>query len=145
MLNIDDIDGYNPPDPKIASEIGVELMYPTVQGKFFIRAKFAGRANPAFKIAQEAFALTEASLAKTGGNKDTDESMRRHVALWHDTLIVSWNTSIKLKGKKIESTRDNFISLLSSDLYAPVFICLIGDSSKTELFQQEAEKETVKN
>ena len=145
MLNIDDIDGYEPPDPKIASEIGVEFSYDTEQGQFFIRAKFAGRANPQFKAASEKFAVREAIREKTGGTKNKDDTMMRYVGLWFDTLVVSWNTSIKLSGKKIESTRDNFIALLSSDLYATTFLAFMGDVANSELFQQEAEKETVKN
>ena len=142
MMNID---GYVPADPKTATEIGVELEYTTNYGQFFIRTKSSGSLNTGFQKAAEKLATRRSIREKTGYKPSAIESLKETLGIWHDEVIISWNTTVKADGKKIEPSRDTFIELFSMEVFLGVFSQLATDAGDLSLFTKEAEAAAAKN
>jgi hypothetical protein len=66
--------------------------------------------------------------------------------LWYDNIVVSWDCDVvDAKGKAFEPTRENFIGLLSLDVFVGVFLALQNDCGSYAKFNKKAEAEAVKN
>ncbi len=139
------IDGYIPPDPHIATEVGVELEYSTKFGKVHIRARSTGKDNTEFRKAAEKLNRRREIQAKTGYSPPAEELLFDTLGLWHDTVVMSWTTTIQSGGKEIKPSRDSFIALLSSDPLLPIFSMLVDDCADASNFTKQADEDAAKN
>ena len=139
------IDGYTPPDPKFALETGVEFKYPTDYGDFWILAKSSGRENVDFQKAAEALEHRRSIQAKTGYKPGVEARAAETVDIWFDHVIIDWSTTVKSGGKKIEPTKENFIEIMTDDLFINVFLALTTDCASAANFVAEVEEDTKKN
>lgn len=139
------IDGYEPADPEVAIEIGVELEFETEFGSFNFRAKSTGRDNVGFKIASEKLANIRAVREKTGFKQDTTAGLKETLAIWYDHVILNWATTVKSDGKPVKNTRDNFLEVLAMAPFVAVFIELTKECENESNFVKQAEAEAVKN
>lgn len=148
------IEGYTPPDAEIQTKVGIKLIYTvkldSTSETFEFHVLSAGRANTALKIAADKKANVRA-LSKQTGVSDGDEgsdiaTVRDAVELLHDHVVLSWSTTLKLKGQKnpIKPTRDNFIALLTMEKFEGVFVKLTADTTDLSKFTKEVEEEDAK-
>ena len=144
-MKLEDIDGYVPADEKVAAEIGIELKYRTRYGEFNIRALSTGKHNVAFKKAAEKLNKRRQIQAKTGFVADSVDAVRDTLEVWHDTVVVSWTTTVKIDGKKIKPSKEAFVDLLSMEAFLGVFTALVEDCGEASNFSKAAEDETAGN
>jgi len=130
------IDGYVPPDPAIAQQQGVDFVYEMDWGTINIRSKSLNlRGNPQFAMAFKTHS-DWMERRKNLSNKVSDkEAEGRFLGIMYDHGVIAWSTTIKSDGKAIESTRQNFIDLLSSDACSKVALVYFQDASDDANFR----------
>lgn len=138
------IDGYSPPDPAIAQEQGVEFLYELPFGSITIRSKMAGRENTKFRLAMQNHQQW-AERRKNLGNSVDKAAEEKFTALVHDTLVLSWSTTIKSDGKEIAPTRENFVSLMTSQACSKVLSIYLSDAGDEEHFRALTAEEVSEN
>lgn len=139
------IDGYTPVNPKVASEIGVELEYPTKQGKFNIRAKMAGDENSQYEKAMAKYNVEVALRKKAGIELNAEDEYKEILAIWYDTVIINWTTTVKSEGQAVQPTKENFISLMLMPPFRGVYLLFTEDASNYQNFNSEVIEEAAKN
>lgn len=149
------IKGYTPPDAKIATETGVAFSYPAevedyegnvTEYSFDFVAKYSGTENKSFQRAAEKLRHKGEIRKKTNYKQTTEEALREMLGLWYDHIVVSWSTSvIDGDGNAIEPNRENFIDLLSMDLFVGVYLALQSDCGTYSKFSKKVEAKAGKN
>jgi hypothetical protein len=138
------IDGYVKPDASIALEQGVSFVYPTKYGDITIRSKMAGRDNVKFRLAMQNYQQWQ-QRRKNLDAKEDSEADKRFLGIVYDSLVIAWSTTITSEMKPIEPTRDNFISLLSSDACSKVLSVYLQDASDEDAFRPLSDEELEGN
>lgn len=139
------IDGYTPINPKIASEIGVELEYPTKHGKFNIRAKMAGDHNSQYEKAIAKYNAAMVLRKKSGIELNAEEDYKEMLAIWNDTVIIDWSTTVKSEGRAISPNKENFIKLMLMPPFRGVYLLFTEDASNYQNFNAEVVEDAAKN
>ena len=150
-----EIKGYTPPNADAATVSGVPLSYPAsvedIDGnvtdyEFNFVAKYSGTENKSFQRAAEKLRHKGDIRKKTNYKQSTNEALREMLELWHDHIVVSWSTTvIDGDGNSIDSNRENFVDLLSMDLFVGVYLSLQNDCGIYQKFAKKAEAKAGKN
>ena len=143
------IKGYEPADPKIGQEIGVEAEYFTEWGKVFVRIKHTGTDNVVFRKEMDKQTERENIRASTGYELPADERRAEYAALYFDHAIISWSTDVideEVDAKKpIKPSRETFIKLMSLEYFDATMAQIVTDCHNRKLFIKKVEEKTVKN
>ncbi len=151
-----EIKGYTPPDKKVASETGVAMgPYPVsveddegnvTEYQFDFVAKYSGTENKSFQRNAEKLRHKGDIRKKTNYKQTTEAALIEMLELWIDHIVVSWSTTvIDGDGNAIESNRENFIALLSMDLFVGIYLSLQNDCGIYSKFTKKAEKKAGKS
>lgn len=141
------IDGYTAPDPKIATEQGVDFIYDLPKiGSIKIQSRtLNARHNPAFGAAYKKHSDWVDKQTRLGGDIDDKETAKRLIEIMYDSGVIRWSTTIKSEGKVIEPTRENFIALMTSDACFRVAAEYLAEASQDEHFRPKTQEEDAKN
>ena len=114
--------------------------------QFDFVAKYSGTENKAFQRGAEKLRHKGEIRKKTNYKQSTADALREMLELWHDHIIVSWSTTvIDGDGNAIESNLDNFVALLSMDLFVGVYLSLQNDCGTYAKFSKKSEEKAGKN
>jgi hypothetical protein len=140
------IDGFTPPDRKVAYEQGVDFVYDLEFGTIKIQSKMM-RNNPQFQAAYKGYDdwLKKQDSLSYGKQADDEEVARRLAGILYDGGVIRWSTTIKSGGRAIEPTRENFIDLMSAEPCRDVLAVYLRDALDLHNFRAVSREEEEKN
>ena len=144
-----DIKGYVPVNKEVATETGVEFSYKVAVGDeeytFTFEAKYSGVENKGFQKAAEKVSHKRNIRKVTNYKQPTGEAMAEMLELWHDHIIIAWRCDVQnFKGKVYETTKENFVELLSEPIFVGVYLALQDDCGDYTKFNKTAEAKAGK-
>lgn len=138
------IDGFVPADKTIALEEGVTFHYATPCGDVTIISKIAGDDNEDFMQAFTKLTQRQDRERKLG-QVDAVKQFSDIIRLYGTTVVLKWSTTAKSAGKPIESTVDNFVSMMETPAFRRVFALFQEDCSDLANFRAKQEEKAAKN